>query len=88
MPDGTINRTALAEFIRLDGRSIRKLAKLVEVSPSYLAKILRGDKAPSLALALRLSTQLGIKLGAFYAVDPSLSTQIDVLESVESTRAS
>jgi transcriptional regulator with XRE-family HTH domain len=88
MSDGTLNLPALQEFVRIDGRSVRKIAHEIGVSSSYLAKILRGEKAPSLGVALRLAGQLRVKLAAFYTIDPALSSQIDVLEGTEGARAS
>lgn len=86
--DGDLNLAALREFVRIDGRSVRKIAHEIEVSSSYLAKILRGEKAPSLVVAIRLANELKVKLAAFYAVDPALRSEIDVLEGTEGARAS
>src|SRR5689334_17129784 len=60
--------------------SLRGLAEAAEVDPSYLSKVERGLKEPTLAFAIRIANALEVPLEAIWAPAGSTDYKLYVLE--------
>lgn len=56
--------------------SNKKVAELSGISASYIDKIRRGDKVPSLAKALQIYRTTGLKFGALTAMPDTEVEQV------------
>lgn len=68
----------LSDYMAKTGQGDAEVAAALGIARSYVTQI-RGGRAPSLALALRIHRELGVKLGP---IEGASKTEIAALERV------
>lgn len=88
MSEGRIKAKVITALRQRDKQSLRGLALAAEVDPSYLSKVERGLKQPTLAFAIRIASALRVPLEAIWAPEGSSDFTLYVLQNTGAPRAS